>query len=883
MFPLLIFLLFLLLPHDGTAFECYGDGMQPQYCSAVSQYCLKAVAYNGQVYRGCSYVQDCPQGPSCAPITYGDGNTDYVCCCIGDLCNTASDNRAIFALVTIPVFYLLNNLISVLGHAPLYRKRSVFDDNPGPRLPHNVDVHLYEIEIQPFIEAEGVEIPPERLMTFDGKTKIFFTIKSDGIEPSYEKLTLDAKDLEIKNFAVYRKSEKIDANISFNEEEKKLSIEPVNYRFEEKQKYRIDFEYTGKIRNYRELGFFHSQYINSDNNVVTLYGTQFESVMASTVFPNFDDPHFKANFSLTLIHPASLVTLSNTNEKSSAMRVWAWKGVENFLEKAVTAAENCFSAMLELTGVAQPLEKLDHVVLPQFAAGGMENWGLIIYNAGYSLLNPLEPELSNELGINEVFCHEIAHQWFGDLVTTDWWSNIVLNEGFAAFFETEAAIKGFPSQSGPFLDSAHILSTYISYSTARSHPIVSNGTHFDAVVYKEGSLIWRMMDQLLPDGAFRRALTHYLNKYAYSTTVYSDLANEINKEIADLDYKDWCGQKFSAKTFLDYWLTQINYPVLNVDIGFASDRKSMVYLLSQNDGGKKSSDQSWPIPLKPLGGDSKYSWLAPKGSCEDFSTTESLEVPFESDMVFNYKSSFFGKVNYSDAAFDLLYKMWSVEMPCGINFLKLMKDEASFQRTHRAVNLAVLILKNADVKCSSSIVFTTAVRFLAEGFMQNEYMPDYIQELITPTYRKFANWKQTTGFLDWDERNLQRTLLPTAVFLDIDDAREQAYNYYKMLMNDSNCNGDTDFIACNPIPFDYRSAAYCAAVKIDGGKAENFLSSILGKLRKSGHLHEADNIDNGLRCAKQHSSFFKQFFKSSRVTHDFHDLDKSETDDFQLF
>lgn len=105
--------------------------------------------------------------------------------------------------------------------------------------------------------------------------------------------------------------------------------------------------------------------------------------------------------------------------------------------------------------------------------------GLIIYNAGYSLLNPLEPELSNELGINEVFCHEIAHQWFGDLVTTDWWSNIVLNEGFAAFFETEAAIKGFPSQSGPFLDSAHILSTYISYSTARSHPIVSNGTHFD--------------------------------------------------------------------------------------------------------------------------------------------------------------------------------------------------------------------------------------------------------------------------------------------------------------------------------------------------------------------------------------------------------------------
>lgn len=156
-------------------------------------------------------------------------------------------------------------------------------------------------------------------MTFDGKTKIFFTIKSDGIEPSYEKLTLDAKDLEIKNFAVYRKSEKIDANISFNEEEKKLSIEPVNYRFEEKQKYRIDFEYTGKIRNYRELGFFHSQYINSDNNVVTLYGTQFESVMASTVFPNFDDPHFKANFSLTLIHPASLVTLSNTNEKSSAV------------------------------------------------------------------------------------------------------------------------------------------------------------------------------------------------------------------------------------------------------------------------------------------------------------------------------------------------------------------------------------------------------------------------------------------------------------------------------------------------------------------------------------------------------------------------------------
>ena len=107
--------------------ECYNDNMMPQYCSAATQYCLKADAYNGQIYRGCAYMQDCPQvgyylnmgqdykkkhsiqGQTCAPITYSsDGTTDYVCCCVGDLCNSADYKKTSFSLIIIPMLlYIL--------------------------------------------------------------------------------------------------------------------------------------------------------------------------------------------------------------------------------------------------------------------------------------------------------------------------------------------------------------------------------------------------------------------------------------------------------------------------------------------------------------------------------------------------------------------------------------------------------------------------------------------------------------------------------------------------------------------------------------------------------------------------------------------------------
>ncbi|KAE9554635.1 hypothetical protein FO519_002122 [Halicephalobus sp. NKZ332] len=101
---LLISCVFLFALIDlGSSYECYDDSYTARYCSAASQFCLKAVAFNGQIYRGCAYMQDCPQGPSCAPITYGDGSSDFVCCCTGDLCNTASTTHAALAAISTPL------------------------------------------------------------------------------------------------------------------------------------------------------------------------------------------------------------------------------------------------------------------------------------------------------------------------------------------------------------------------------------------------------------------------------------------------------------------------------------------------------------------------------------------------------------------------------------------------------------------------------------------------------------------------------------------------------------------------------------------------------------------------------------------------------------
>uniref|UniRef100_A0AC34GSP1 Uncharacterized protein n=1 Tax=Panagrolaimus sp. ES5 TaxID=591445 RepID=A0AC34GSP1_9BILA len=99
------FIIFVLIPVT-IGLQCYNDNMMPQYCSAATQYCLKADAYNGVSYRGCAYMQDCPQGQTCAPITYSsDGTTDYVCCCVGDLCNSANTKKAAIVLFVIPVIF----------------------------------------------------------------------------------------------------------------------------------------------------------------------------------------------------------------------------------------------------------------------------------------------------------------------------------------------------------------------------------------------------------------------------------------------------------------------------------------------------------------------------------------------------------------------------------------------------------------------------------------------------------------------------------------------------------------------------------------------------------------------------------------------------------
>ena len=178
-----------------------------------------------------------------------------------------------------------------------------------------------------------------------------------------------------------------------------------------------------------------------------------------------------------------------------------------------------------------PLPKLDMAAIPDFAAGAMENWGLITYRESALLVDPAHSSAATKQRVAIVVAHEIAHQWFGNLVTMDWWNQLWLNEGFATWMEYHAVDALFPEWNiwEQFLDTDHALALEAD-GLQSTHAIeVPPGSveamrqNFDAVSYSKGGSVIRMIHGMIGPEAFRKGLQTYLVRHAYGNTVTEDL------------------------------------------------------------------------------------------------------------------------------------------------------------------------------------------------------------------------------------------------------------------------------------------------------------------------------------------------------------------------
>lgn len=396
-------------------------------------------------------------------------------------------------------------------------------------------------------------------------------------------------------------------------------------------------------------GFYKSRNPMQKNGYI--YSTQFESTSARLAFPCWDEPGFKAVFKISISVPKKYVVLSNSKEEKvmngiseekiigdirdkdayrtvvfkptllmstylvawvigdleaveqGRIRVYSPTGQKEKGMFALETARHCLEFFEKYFEIPYQMEKLDMVAIPEFSAGAMENWGLITYRSSSLHYTEGSTTAQTKLLIAETVCHELAHQWFGNLVTMKWWNDLWLNEGFATWAGT-LATASIAKEIGLELDPweeflVHDISRGMAMdgklsTHAVNLPVISAGeisSMFDEISYSKGASLIHMLANYLGHENFRDGLRAYIRKYQYSNTSTSDLWRALDPET----------ERGVALAMKD-WLDRPGMPHLTVELSqdqiTVSQRRYLPKHDEEKDGGaERASSTPWKVFL----------------------------------------------------------------------------------------------------------------------------------------------------------------------------------------------------------------------------------------------------------------------------------------------
>src|SRR5215467_12429580 len=451
------------------------------------------------------------------------------------------------------------------------------------RLPATVVPKRYDLRLEPDLAAA----------TFAGEAVI--TVE---VETTVTEIVCNAAELAIHSAALARdRSVPIHGSISLDEANERArfafpaAIAPGEWK--------LTLRFTG-ILNDRLHGFYRSTYKDAAGATHTIAATQFEATDARRGFPCWDEPAFKAVFGVTLVVPESLAAVSNcaiVQEEplgdgrravhfadtirmstylvafvvgeleatdpvmvgSTPIRVWSVPGKKHLGRFALEAGAFSLAFFERYYGLPYPGDKVDLLAIPDFAAGAMENLGAITFRENALLVNETAAAHVELERIADVVAHEVAHMWFGDLVTMTWWNGIWLNEAFATFMEILAVDAWKPEWQ-----------RWTTFGVSRAAALSVDGLHstrpiefhveaprdadamFDVLTYEKGASVLRMLEQYLGPTVFRDGVRDYLRRHAYDNAETGDLwaalGRAANQPIPEV---------------MDAWIFQPGYPLVS--------------------------------------------------------------------------------------------------------------------------------------------------------------------------------------------------------------------------------------------------------------------------------------------------------------------------------
>ncbi len=488
-------------------------------------------------------------------------------------------------------------------------------------LPTHIEPTHYEIELRPQIKS----------FTFSGSETI-----SINIHRATSTVELHSLDLQIETAEILLLPEETTLKarkIRSNARRETITLEfPKRLR---KGAAELLLKFSGEL-NDKMQGFYRTSY-KVGNQKHWGAATQFEATDARRAFPCWDEPAVKATFKVALTVPGNMTVLSNMPEQSETdagrgwrriqydttprmstyllafvvaeleciegrdanrvpIRVWTSPGKKEQGQFALEQAIHTLAYFASWFGIPYAFPKLDMVALPDFASGAMENWGLVTYRETALLVDPVNSAPSARQRVAEVVDHELAHQWFGNYTTMNWWTDLWLNEGFASYMGPKATDQSHPAWE---IWTQYVYMDYLAAlhedSLKNTHPVevpVKNPSEirevFDAISYSKGSVVNRMVEHYLGEEDFRKGLNHYLTRFAYGNASTVDLWQAL-EEVSGKPIK---------KMMVGY-TRQPGYPVLTVKSKMKKGKMQLDLEQSRFlvDGSRDRKKLKWQIPV----------------------------------------------------------------------------------------------------------------------------------------------------------------------------------------------------------------------------------------------------------------------------------------------
>ena len=540
--------------------------------------------------------------------------------------------------------------------------------------------------------------------------------------------------------------------------------------------YKLTLDYTGVIGK-QAVGLFSLDYDSAGGKQRALY-TQFENSDARRMIPSWDEPFYKASFSLQATIPAGQMAVSNMPaastttladgrqlvkfattpkmstyllffglgqfERATAMAGKTEVGVvttRGGKDKAAFVLDSSRAILNEYNqyfGVPYPLPKLDNVAAPgrsQFF-GAMENWGAI-FTFEYAML--LDPAISTQADRQTVFAvaaHEMAHQWFGDLVTMRWWDDLWLNEGFASWMESRMTAQLHPEWHTSLGAVGIRESAMARDSIASTHPVVQHvdtveqaSQAFDEITYQKGESVIRMLENHVGAEAWRNGVRLYMRKHAYGNTVSNDLWNAMEKASGK-----------PVRTIAHDFTLQPGVPLISVTAAACKGSSTRVELtqgqFSRDEPNKAPLRWRVPVTLQSVGTSRSVHSVVEGGKA-------SVDVPGCGPILVNAGQNGYYRTLYAQEQFTPLAAGFAKLAP--IDQIGLMSDSwalgvAGLEPASNFLDLANTVAPDADPQVWETVAhtFNTIHGYYGGDTQRQQRFDSYAVARLAPVLRRIG-------------------------------------------------------------------------------------------------------------------------------------------------